>query len=165
MNVINKILTTPGRYDNPIHVFMDEDFGKYLLTLLGPPKKYMVGKVVQIRLEAGHFGSDMVLMRHFDNTLVRHENQSFYKIDEVFTKELNKLFSDVDKDSPEITYTIENGELPEKGFIIQSKIKDGESTPMRDIKNALVNKIAEIIEKESTSFAQEIGPKQQPTAV
>ena len=54
---------------------------------------------------------------------------------------LDECFKDVDMDNAtECEYTI-GEKLPEKGFIIPSKIKDGESTPMRDIKNAINNKL------------------------
>jgi len=87
----------------------------------------------------------MVLLRQYDNVLMRHENQSFYRVSDKYQSDLDKLFEDTDKDSTEIEYTIANGECPETGFIIPSKIKDGESTPMRDIKNAICNRIGEMI--------------------
>jgi hypothetical protein len=155
MNVIDKILSTPGRYDNPIREFKVSDFGRYVLTWLGPPKQYMVGKLVQVRLEAGAYGSDMVLLRQSDNVLIRHENQNFYSISESFAKELDTLFSKVDQDSVEIEYTLANGEQPEIGFIIPSTILDGESTPMRDVLNACKHQIAKLItETESPSMAK-----------
>jgi len=145
MNVIDKILATQGRYNNPIREFKVSDFGRYVLTWLGPPKKYMVGKLVQVRLEAGEYGSDMVLLRQSDNVLMRHENQNFYSISESFTKELDALFSNIDQDSTEIEYTIANGDQPKTGFIIPSKIPDGESTPMRDVVNSCKYEIAKLI--------------------
>lgn len=146
--VIDKILSDKNKYSivSKIDRFSESDFGKYVITWLGPPHNYMVGRLVQVRLEAGEFGSDMVLLRQYDNVLMRHENQSFYRVHEKYHNELDELFKDTDQDSTEITYTIAKGELPETGFIISSKIKDGESTPMRDIKKSLYNKIGELIE-------------------
>jgi hypothetical protein len=155
MNVIKKILADSGRYYNLIRKFKPDDFGKYVLTGLGPEEEYRVGRLVQVRIEAGEFGSDMVLLRHFDNTLMRHENQSFHSISEMFTKELDKLFSSVDKDRVTTEYTIANGEQPETGFIIPSKIPEGESTPMRGVMAACRCQIAKLIEeKESPSMAK-----------
>jgi hypothetical protein len=141
MNVIGKILSLKDRYDNKINEFKDSDFGQYVLTWLGPPKEYMIGKLVQVRLEAGEYGSDMVLLRHADNVLMRHENQSFYRIDSKFYPELDILFKDINKDSIDTEYTIAGGEQPKTGFIIPSEIPDGQSTPMRDIYAAVTYEI------------------------
>ena len=75
-------------------------------------------------------------MRRIDGALARHENQCFFKIKEEFNKELEELFEDtlgfVDDDETE--YTL-GQKSPETGFIINSKVKDGETTPMRDVKD------------------------------
>lgn len=39
-----------------------------------------VGRVVQIRIGQGAFGSDVWLLRHPDGTLLSHENQGFWKL-------------------------------------------------------------------------------------
>ncbi len=52
---------------------------------------------------------------------------------------------DIDLEDPiHNEYTI-GDKFGEIGFIIPSKIKDGESTPMRDIKEALTDKIEEVL--------------------
>lgn len=43
-----------------------------------------------------------------------------------------------------LVYTLQ-GKYPEKGFIVESSVPDGESTPMRDIKNAIFDKLDEIL--------------------
>jgi len=104
-----------------------------------------VGRVAQVRLEAGDFGSDCVLLRHCDDTLTPHVNQSFWLIPDKFKEYLDECFEDTYMDEANnYEYTL-SGKEPEKGFIIESKIKDGESTPMRDIKNAIYSKIDNII--------------------
>lgn len=107
-----------------------------------------VGRVVQIRLEAGDFGSDLVLLRHRNDSLVPHANQSFYLIPEKFKSYLDEEFKDTYKDdSDAFPYTLQ-GQESEQGFIIASSVGEGESTPMRDIKNAIKGKISEIINGE-----------------
>lgn len=109
-----------------------------------PGLERRIGRVAQVRLEAGEFGSDNVLLRHVDNVLMQHHNQSFWLIPDKFKSYLDECFKDVDMDNAtECEYTI-GEKLPEKGFIIQFKIKDGESTPMRDIKNAINDKLKDL---------------------
>jgi hypothetical protein len=104
-----------------------------------------VGRVVQVRLEAGDYGSDCVLLRHKDNLLVPHTNQCFWLIPDRFKDYLDEIFKDAQSDKPdEYTYTLQEKE-PKKGFIIKSPFKRGESTPMRDIKKAIANKLEEIL--------------------
>lgn len=103
-----------------------------------------VGKVVQVRLEDGDYGSDCVLLRHKDNTLSPHVNQSFWLIHDKFKDYLDEIFKDVYlDDSDEYAYTLQ-GTKSEKGFIIKSKLKDDESSPMRDIKKLITNKLNDI---------------------
>lgn len=138
----------------------EEYFGKVINTWTNDHKnKYVItghqqgsneferriGRVVQVRLEAGDYGSDNVLLRHYDNELRQHANQSFWEIPDKFNEYLNEIFKEVYlDDSDNYEYTITNGLMPEKGFIIKSKIKDGESTPMRDIKEKLIKKISKL---------------------
>jgi len=146
MKIFKDILNDKNKYNHIITEFKESDFGRYVLTWLGPQEKYMIGKLVQIRLEAGCFGSDCVFLRHFDNLLMMHENQSFYEIDKKYIKELDILFSSVNEDTVDAEYTIKN-ENGKRGFIIKSEIGENE-TPMRNIKNALYNKIGELIQRE-----------------
>ncbi len=102
---------------------------------------YYIGKVVQVRLEAGEFGSNIVFLRHADGLLQTHDNQTFYTIPEKYLKKVEELFEEGhpggeadDADAQE--YFIHSAK-PEKGFIIASKIPEGETTPMRTVKKAL----------------------------
>ena len=104
-----------------------------------------VGRVAQVRIDAGDYGSDCVLLRHKDDSLVHHENQSFWLIPDKFKDYLDEIFKDAYlDDSDEYAYTLQ-GTRSEKGFIIKSTLKDDESSPMRDIKKAISNKLNEIL--------------------
>lgn len=86
-----------------------------------------VGYVVQVRKKAGAFGSDMVLLRHPDGSLVRHENQSFYRMDERLLEQAKSLFpAGMTPDEEDYTkaYTLGNGEHPEIGKVIEPKLED-----------------------------------------
>ena len=105
-----------------------------------------VGRVAQVRLESGEFGSDNVLLRHVDDGLTQHSNQSFWLIPAKFKAYLDDCFKDAYlDDSDKSEYTL-GGKDGAKGFIIPSPVKEGESTPMRDIKNAIYGRIKDIIE-------------------
>lgn len=123
-----------------------EHKNKYVITGMQAGERSFrtrIGRVVQVRLGVGDFGSDNVLLRHYDNELRQHTNQSFWIIPDEFTDYLNKCFKDTfldDSDSYE--YTLSGGKFPEKGFIVESPIKDGESPPMRDIKNAIKTQLS-----------------------
>ena len=128
-----------------ISTWLESYKGRYIITGLIQGKdniaKNRVGRLVQIRKEAGDFGSDCVLIRHKDDSLVPHTNQSFWLIPEKFNEYLDVIFKDVyEDDADSMIYTLQ-GEYPEKGFIIESSVPDGESTPMRDIKNAIFDKL------------------------
>lgn len=142
MELIEKIIKN-AKYQSEIHSFKESHFGKYVYTGLGPPLNYRVGRLVQVRLEDGEFGSDNVLLRHYDDTLTQHSNQSFYIVSAEFKDELDILFKNTSVDSIEIEYTKGNGIDPETGFLIPSKIGEDESTPMRDIKRKLTHLISE----------------------
>lgn len=104
-----------------------------------------VGRAVQVRLEAGDYGSDCVFLRMVNDELMTHENQSFWLIPDKFKDYLDECFKDVHlDDSDKVEYTI-SGENPKKGFLIMSEIEG--STPMRDIKERIMGKIDEIISK------------------
>lgn len=132
-----------------IHNFTEADFKKYIAVgfFFNPPINIMIGKVVQVRKESGAFGSDQIFLRCQDGLLQVHENQSFYYVPERFTKELDELFSTVpDEDKPNTTYSMMH-KHKRKGFIIKSKVKEGETTPMREIHSLIMGKIEERINK------------------
>lgn len=136
-----------------IHHWKESDFGEYVITgmIAGENSPLTrIGKMVQVRLEAGDFGSDCVLFRSADGVLRRHENQAFFRIPKEYYPEIKEFFKEVladnDPDRTDIEYTL-SGEFPETGFIIPSKVKDGESTPMRDVKSAIHSKLSDILEE------------------
>ncbi len=132
-------------YKNMIHTWNSSHKNKYVIT--GPQlgrctTDTRIGKVVQIRLEADDFGSDIVLLRHANDVLRTHENQCFWLIPDKFTEYLDECFKDAyvdDADSEQ--YSINCGNAPAIGFIIPSKIAKDESTPLRDIKSAISSKL------------------------
>lgn len=131
-----------------IHEWKPEHKNVYVITGWqqgGSTIDTRVGKVVQVRLESGEFGSDNVLLRHVDDSLVQHSNQCFWLIPTKFKNYLDECFKDVYLDDSDIfEYTL-GGKDEAQGFIIKSPVKEGENTPMRDVKNAIYEKIAEII--------------------
>lgn len=97
----------------------------------------LVGCVVQVRKEQGQFGSDIVFLRHSDGDLWTHENQMFWLVKEKYEEELMELFKDhISSDLDNETYTI-NNKQEASGFIIPSPYKEGDHTPMRDIKQKI----------------------------
>ena len=81
-----------------------------------------VGYVVQVRLKAGAYGTDMIFLRHPDGSLMTHENQCFFRPVGAFLDEVKAIFpGDV---TPELCedysqeYTI-GGKFPRRGSIVQ----------------------------------------------
>jgi hypothetical protein len=84
-----------------------------------------IGYVVQIRKQAGAFGSDMVLLRHPDGQLRRHENQFFFGLDDYWTAKAKSVFDDgIDPSMEDYSqpYTLDNGEYPAVGAIVEPEI-------------------------------------------
>ena len=131
-----------------IHKWKPEHKNKYVITGVQMGCKGFdnrIGRVAQVRLEAGDYGSDNVLLRHCDNNLQQHTNQCFWLIPDKFKVYLDKCFKDAHiDDSDNFEYTLFDGEFAEKGFIVPSPIKKGETTPMRDIKNAIKKRLTEL---------------------
>ena len=151
-NVSRSVLSLKEIYDEVISMslpikrdFTPEEFNSYIVVgfLPGAPIKIMVGRVVQVRNEAGAFGSNQIFMRCPDGDLQVHENQWFYKAPDKFIPRLNELFKDVPEDDKKNIYSIQ-GKYKQKGFIIKSKVKEGETTPMREVKTAIINKLSEM---------------------
>jgi hypothetical protein len=142
-----KIKEDKEYFGEMIHDWTNEHKNKYVITGLqqgGASVEKRVGRVAQVRIEAGDFGSDNVLLRHCDDVLQQHTNQSFWLIPDKFTEYLNECFKGAYLDDcDKYDYTLNEGS-PERGFIINSKIKEGESTPMRDIKSAIYGKLSEL---------------------
>ncbi|HHZ96692.1 MAG TPA: hypothetical protein EYN67_14360 [Flavobacteriales bacterium] len=104
--------------------FTEDDFGKFVTTAMTAEsisgnKIKLVGRLVQVRKKAGAFGSDLVLLRHIDDTLTQHSNQDFTLIDDYFLCQwLEFMFKDTSRDSPKEEYTLGEGRRPKTGFII-----------------------------------------------
>lgn len=117
--------------------FVESDFNKYIIVGFQPflPTKSMIGRVVQVREEWGCFGSNQVFIREFDGNLQCHENQWFYKVPDSFIKDLDEIFDEYDVKNR--TYSLK-GKQKRKGFIIKSKVKEGETTPMREVRSEIM---------------------------
>lgn len=103
-----------------------------------------IGYVVQIRKEAGSFGSDMVLLRHPDGKLCPHHNQSYHRMDKFWLEKAKELFpKEMTPDKYEDyskPYTVDN-RYPEVGKIIEKK-KNGppvDNSPLMKITNVSSN--------------------------
>ena len=142
-----KIQENEEFFGEMIHNWTNDHKNKYVITGMqqgGASIEKRIGRVAQVRIEAGDFGSDNVLLRHSDDVLQQHTNQSFWLIPDKFISDLDECFKDAClDDADECEYTLNNGS-PEQGFIIASKIKEGESTPMRDIKSAIYSNLNSI---------------------
>lgn len=131
-------------YNCMIRTWDDSHKNKYVITGAQAGECTIdtrIGRVAQVRLEAGAFGSDTVFLRHANDVLRTHENQCFWLIPDKFTEYLDECFKDAYMDDANNEeYTI-GGNDPAIGFIIPSPINEGETTPMRDIKSAISIKL------------------------
>lgn len=108
-------MVSPLEYPNP---------GEYIITGLqagnhngeGGWGRYF-GYVVQVRRKAGVFGSDVILVRHFDGVLIAHENQSYCYVNEYWKEKIMSLYEEDFIEDYSLPYFI-NGEFPEIGKII-----------------------------------------------
>lgn len=84
---------------------------------------YYIGYVVQIRKNAGAFGTHLLFLRHPDGTLSTHENQYFHKIHPDYLDDAKALFDEgvtpEEMEDYSEPYTI-GGEFPETGKIIEN---------------------------------------------
>lgn len=137
-----------NNHGDMVHKWAESDFGTFVSTGLQVgnviPTMY-VGRVVQVRLEAGEFGSDIVFLRHADGSLRTHENQCFFRVRGEYVPELEGLYgNELQSDAPGEEYTISN-RLPQSGFIVPSPFGPEEYTPMREVRSALYNKFDELL--------------------
>lgn len=123
--------------------FTPDEFNSFIAVgyLPGAPIEKLIGRIVQVREEWGMFGSNQIFMRCSDGKLQCHENQWFYLIPDKYISQLTELFKSVELDANNNTYSLQ-GKHKRKGFIVKSKIKEGNSTPMRDVKAAIASKLA-----------------------
>jgi len=125
-----KGIVAARNFDNMTGITSAPVAGEYLIPalMMGYPEKehgvyIYIGYVVQVRKKAGAYGSDMILMRHPDGSLVRHENNAFHRLNYFWLKMAKRIFPDgmtpdeyEDYSHP---YTIGgNGEYPEIGKLI-----------------------------------------------
>ena len=85
---------------------------------------YYIGYVCQIRKGTGAFGSDVVLIRHPDGKLTRHENQFFWVLDDSDAKTVllhseTKPADEFIKETGKLTYGYGGGKEEETGYIIK----------------------------------------------
>lgn len=110
-----------------------------------------IGYVVQLRKKAGAFGSDMVLLRHPDGSLICHENQSFCLMNEYWLEQAKSLFpkgmTPEEYEDYTEAYTLANGEYPEFGKVIEPRLDRAiaSSAPMVSITLAQADGTKEII--------------------
>ena len=120
------IEVTDEYYGGIIEDWEDIYMNRYVITgpQMGIGEDYdrLVGRVVQVRLDAGQYGSHNVLLRHRDNILMQHMVQEFQLIPEKFTPYLDECFVDVylDHSGDDDVYNL-NGEDPKRGFIIKQQ--------------------------------------------
>jgi hypothetical protein len=93
---------------------------------LSPNYLNYIGYVVQIRVSAGRFGSDLVILRHPDGRLMQHHNQGFFVLTKTNLKEAKTLFED--GVSPELEESEKGYDcgIPESrrvGFLIDDGVK------------------------------------------
>lgn len=82
-------------------------------TMIFSKDEDRIGRLVQVRKNAGAFGSDMYLIRRVNGKLIRIENAGLAPYTE---KELPFF----EGDSEEQEYTLGDSESPETGFIIEN---------------------------------------------
>jgi hypothetical protein len=116
-----------------------------------------IGYVVQVRKDAGEFGSHMVLLRRPDGNLSSHSNQSYVELVDRLLGEAKKMFDEAhnteippapENECYDEPFTI-NGEYPEMGKIVEPK-EDGppvSNSPMVQItcEDAHGNKTVEVV--------------------
>ena len=97
-----------------------------IVVVMPTPFQYdldvFIGYVVQIRKNAGSFGSDKILFRTSNGNLMTWENQSFLILPPSEVLLIKDIFQELINDEKEYikedgTYTIE-GKDPKKGFIV-----------------------------------------------
>lgn len=98
-------------------------FGCYVITGFHA-NGFSIGYVVQIREGWGTFGSDMLFLRHPDESLATHENQCFWILTDEQIELVKPFFSvtpeDERKDNPELEYAIKGASVL-TGFIVSKE--------------------------------------------
>ncbi|MFA5409297.1 MAG: hypothetical protein WC343_11055 [Bacilli bacterium] len=109
-------ITIPGRLAGRV------SFGDVVVTGYhhAPDNLSYLGRVVQIRVGWGAFGSDLVLIRHPDEALRAHENQCFWKLCEEDARTLLQRYYPPDLlalDNDTIEYFA--GGIGKTGFVVR----------------------------------------------
>jgi hypothetical protein len=146
MDIFEQIANDPGEM---IHNFDESHRNVFICT--GYQMRHAkakgferyVGRLEQVRLEHGQFGSDLVFILHHDGVTWTHENQSFYLVKKKYIPELSEMYKDFDV-VPDTEAWTSKGENPEYGFIIPSKIPEGETTPLREVKSDIYKTLDDI---------------------
>lgn len=89
-----------------------------------------IGYVVQVRLKAGAFGTDLILLRHPNGELRAHSNQSFYRLAGFAEAIVKTLYPDgvtfEEYEDPAEEYTV-SGSFPESGAVVEPGCQQGTS--------------------------------------
>lgn len=132
--------------------FSDLKYGDFVvpltITMFGSmPFEVALGRLIQIRKEAGSFGSDVVFVRNLNGELKCFENERFIRVvDENSEAELKKIcdkykICEIDKDGDGYNC---GEEYPLRyGFLIPSEREKGYVSPTQ----ALYEKISQILER------------------
>jgi hypothetical protein len=83
------------------------------------PEK-QIGFCIQVRVGRGQFGSDMVFLRHPDESLTTHENQFFYAMTEEQEAIARTLFSHLPEDEDYSGGYRCCDKIHETGFIVEN---------------------------------------------
>jgi hypothetical protein len=132
-------------YDNMVPYYQHPAPGEYVLTGIQAGNlrgergwQSYIGYVAQVRKKAGAFGSDMILLRHPDGTMMRHENQSFFRMSDELAEKAKKLFDEgvtPEMEDYTVPYYIGTNEFPETGAIIEPNDRGpvGDNSPLVQI--------------------------------
>jgi hypothetical protein len=97
---------------------------------MGATREKRIGFCVQIRKNCGQFGSDMVFLRHPDESLTTHENQSYFAMTAEQESLARTLFTHLPEDEDYSEGYRCCDKVTEIGFLIDhSKSKPMPNTP------------------------------------
>ena len=90
-------------------LFKFNDMVEITCTLL--PRAETIGRLIQVRKNKGKFGSDQILIRRGDSTLMFFENAGIRHTSEVVPVS--------EHDSEDAEYSFNGGMYPETGFLVE----------------------------------------------
>lgn len=155
LELFNQVITDKG---DMILDSSEYNHGDLVITayadLLGIPVDRQIGRLVQIREEAGAFGSDLFLIRNAEGTLSAWENTHFYRVKDKYTKAIMDIYekydniqSDNSEEGRNMGYRVYEEDKYVKGFLIPSSREDGYVSPTKAIKESIKGAIKELIKK------------------